>query len=271
MPRSVWSGALSFGLVNIPVKLYGATSPKDVRFHLLHDRDGVRIQQKRVCPADGEEVAQDHLIKGYELSRDHYVPVEPREIEAIEPKKTRSIDIEDFVPLTSIDPLYFERTYYVMPDKGAGKAYRLLWSAMRDAQRVAIGRFVMHNKAHLAAIRPIGDMLALSSLLFADEIVKPETLGQFPAAVAPNERELGMARQLVSTLSTDFDPEKYRDDYREKLLALIERKAEGHAIKAPAARKEGAKVIDLMQALEASIAASRAKPAPQRRKQRRKA
>src|SRR5919106_7087656 len=166
MPRSIWSGAISFGLVNVPVKLYSAVSRKSVRFHQLHDKDGVRIQQKRVCPADGEEVPYDNIVKGYEISPDHYVIVEPEELEALDPKKTRTIDIQEFVDLEDIDPIYYDHSYYLAPDTGAGKAYNLLLTAMRESDKVAIARVVIRQKEYLAAVRPTGNAMTMSTMIF---------------------------------------------------------------------------------------------------------
>src|SRR3954471_16863770 len=165
MPRSIWTGAISFGLVNVPVKLYSAVSKKTVRFHQLHDKDGVRIQQKRVCPADGEEVAYEHIVKGYEITPDQYVVIEPGELEALEPRKTKTIDIEDFVDLEEIDPLYYHHPYYLLPGTGAAQPYKLLVTAMQDAAKVAIARVVIRQKEQLVAIRPTGDgVLAMSTM-----------------------------------------------------------------------------------------------------------
>ena len=171
MARSIWRGAISFGLVNVPVKLYSAVSKKTVRFNQLHDADGVRIQQKRVCPADGEEVPYENIVKGYEIAPDKYVVITPEELEALDPKKTRTIDIEDFVDLDDIDPLYYEHPYYLVPDTGAAKAYRLLLEALRDTNKVAIARVVLRSKEYLTAIRPAGDVLTMETMLFADELV----------------------------------------------------------------------------------------------------
>src|SRR5919206_2397708 len=157
MPRSIWTGAISFGLVNVPVKLYSAVSKKTVRFHQLHEKDGVRIQQKRFCPADGEEVSYDQIVKGYEITPDQYVVVTPEELESLEPRKTKTIDIEDFVDLEEIDPIYYDHPYYLVPDKGAAKAYGLLLKAMRESGKVAIARVVLRSKEQLVAIRPAGN------------------------------------------------------------------------------------------------------------------
>lgn len=263
MARSLWSGSLSFGLVNIPIKLYSAVSPKDVHFHLLNDRDGARVRQKRVSSVDGSEVGAEHLVKGYEISPDHYVVVKPEELQALDPKATQTIDIQDFVSLDQIDPIYFEHAYYVAPARGAEKAYSLLLRAMQEAKKVAIARFVMRSKEYLAAIRPLGRVLALETMLFADEVVSSDALSDVPReTVDVGERELAMARQLINSLTTDFDPEKYHDEYRRRVLDLIERKAEGQHVVAPAAPAEPAKVINLMDALEASLAASKQRAQP---------
>lgn len=259
MPRSIWSGALSFGLVTIPVKLLTATSPKDIRFHLLHDKDGVRIRQKRVCPVDGQEVSGEDIVKGYEISPDHYVTIKPEELDALDPKATHTIDIEDFVALDQIDPIYFEHSYYLAPGQAGEKAYRLLHAAMKKANKVAIARIVIRSKQYLAAIRAGEKALILSTMLFADEVVSQDAVEGLPGGDANiSARELAMADQLIDSLSTRFDPKKYRDDYRERVLALIERKAEGQEIVVqPQVERETAKVINLMDALEASLAASK--------------
>jgi DNA end-binding protein Ku len=257
MPRSIWRGAISFGLVNVPVKLYSAVSKKTVRFNQLHDADGVRIQQKRVCPADGEEVPYENIVKGYEIAPDKYVIITPEELEALDPKKTRSIDIEDFVDLDEIDPLYYEHPYYLVPDTGAAKAYRLLLDALRETNKVAIARVVLRSKEYLTAIRPAGDILTMETMLFADELVPSDNLDELPdEETRATDRELAMARQLIEAQATEFDPAKYRDEYRERVLDLIERKAQGEDISVQPDVEEPAEVPDLMAALEASLAAA---------------
>jgi len=257
MPRAIWSGAISFGLVNVPVKLFSAVSPKDVRFNQLEESTGVRIRQKRVSAETGEEVPYEKIVKGYEVAPDRYVVVTPEELEALDPKATRSIDIEDFVELDQIDPVYYEWPYYVIPERGATKAYKLLLAAMTDSRKVAVARLVLRAKQHLAAIRSMGDVLCLETLRYADEVVPPESLEGLPGPdVEVSERELKMARQLIESLSTNFVPWKYRDEYREQVLALIERKAEGQEIVARPAAEEPTEMVDLMAALEASLAAA---------------
>ncbi len=257
MARSIWRGAISFGLVNMPVKLYSAVSKKTVRFNQLHDADGVRIQQKRVCPAHDEEVPYENIVKGYEIAPDKYVVITPDELEALDPKKTRTIDIEDFVDLDDIDPLYYEHPYYLVPDTGAAKAYRLLLDALRDTNKVAIARVVLRSKEYLTAIRPAGEVLTMETMLFADELVPSERLDELPDDdTRATDRELAMARQLIESQATEFDPSKYRDEYRERVLDLIERKAQGEDISVQPDVDEPTEVPDLMAALEASLAAA---------------
>jgi DNA end-binding protein Ku len=258
MPRAIWSGAISFGLVNIPVKLYSAVSRKTVRFHQIDSGTGQRIQQRRVNPASGDEVPYENLVKGYEIGPDRYVTLSPEELEAIEPQKTRTIDIEDFVDLDQIDPIYYDHPYYLVPDTGAAKAYRLLLDAMDSAAKVAIARVVLRSKENLVAIRPRRGVLTMETLLFADEVIPPDSFDELPAdGKKTTKRELQMAEQLIESLSSDFEPEKYRDEYRDRVLDLIERKAQGEEIVVDTPTEKPQEVPDLMAALEASIAAAK--------------
>jgi DNA end-binding protein Ku len=257
VPRPIWSGAISFGLVNVPVKLYSAVSSKDVRFHQLEASTKARIRQKRVSSATGEEVPYDQIIKGYELAPDTYVPISPEELDALDPKATKTIDIEDFVDLDTIDPVYYERPYYLVPDRGGTKAYALLREAMRETNKVGIARMVLRTKQYLAAIRPKGDALVLETMLFGDEVVPDDELDLPREEVELSERELKMARQLIDSLSGDFEPDKYHDEYRERVLELIEQKASGQEIVVEEPTEEPTKVVDLMAALEASLAAAK--------------
>jgi DNA end-binding protein Ku len=262
MPRSIWRGAISFGLVNVPVKLYSAVSKKTVRFNQLHEKDGRRIQMKRWCPEEDEEVPYEEIVKGYEISPDKYVVITPEELESLDPKKTRTIDIEDFVDLDEIDPLYYEHPYYLVPDTGAAKPYKLLLSALQESNKVAIARVVIRSKEYLTAIRPAGGVLTMETMLFSDELVPTSELDELPDEdVKATDREVQMAMQLIESLSTEFEPDKYHDTYREAVLDLIERKAEGEEITIEPTPEEPAKVPDLMAALEASLAAAKKKPA----------
>jgi DNA end-binding protein Ku len=260
MPRSIWTGAISFGLVTVPVKLYSAVNRKTVRFHQLSGKTGVRIAQKRVDPQSGEEVAYEDIVKGYELAPDRYVVVEPDELATLQPKKTKTIEIEDFVELSEIDPIYYDHPYYLAPGAGGAKPYRLLLEAMDESEKVAIARVVIRSKEQLVAIRAMGDVLEMATMLFADEIAPPDQLDELPdpAEVKTTRREVDVAKQLIDSLAGDFDPDKYRDTYREDVLALIERKAEGKQIAVqPEAEEVAAPTPDLMSALKASLDAVR--------------
>jgi DNA end-binding protein Ku len=276
MARAIWSGAISFGLVNVPVKLYSATSPKTVRFHQLSAKTGARIRQKRVDPSTGDEVQYEDIVKGYEITPEHYVMVEPEELDALDPKATRTIDIEEFVDLVEIDPIYYDHNYYLAPSAGGAKAYRLLMDAMRESGKVGIGKVVLRSKQQLCALRPTSDVLTLTTMLWGDEVLSPDRLdelGDIDEAPA-SDRELTMAQQLIDSLSTEFEPEKFHDEYRERVLELIERKAAGEEIAIQPQAEEEAPAPDLMAALEASLAAVKSgdedapapKPAPKPRK-----
>ena len=261
MPRAIWSGSISFGLLNVPVKLYSAVSKQTVRFRELREKDGSRVRHKRVAEADGKEVAYDDIVKGYEFAPDQYVTLTRDELAELDPKKTRAIEIQDFVDLDEIDPIYFEHPYYLGPDKGAEKAYALLVAAMEDARKVAVARFVLRNKENLAAIRPMNGVLTMATMRFADEVTKPDDLKDDlfeEKPKKPEKRELEMAKQLIESLSTDFDADQYRDEYREELLELLEQKASGKEIvSTPSEEPEPTKAPDLMAALEESLAAVR--------------
>jgi DNA end-binding protein Ku len=263
MARAIWSGSISFGLLNVPVKLYSAVSKKSVSFRELRESDGSRIRHKRVAEADGKEVEYNDIVKGYEIAPDQYVVITRDEREELDPKKTRAIEIQDFVDLEAIDPIYFDHPYYLGPDKGAERAYALLARAMADRGRVAIARFVLRNREHLAAIRSNGEVLALATMRFADEVVSPDELdGVIPDDVEePKKREIDMAGALIDQLSSEFEPERYRDEYREELLAMIERKAAGEeVVEAISDEPTPTKAPDLMAALEESLAAVKGEP-----------
>jgi len=255
MARSIWTGAISFGLVTVPVKLYSAVNRKTVRFHQLNAKTGVRISQRRVDPSTGDEVAYEDIVKGFELTPDRYVVIEPGELDALQPKKTKTIEIEDFVELSDIDPIFYDHPYYLAPAAGGAKPYRLLYEAMVETRRVAIAKVVIRQKENLVAIRPMeGGVLGMSTMIFADEVVPPDRLDDLPGEVETKKQEVEMARMLIDSLASDFEPEKYQDTYREDVLALIERKAEGKEIAVqPATEEEAKPVPDLMAALKASL------------------
>jgi DNA end-binding protein Ku len=261
MARPIWTGAVSFGLVSIPVKLYSATIDKSVRFHQLDGRTGSRIRQKRVSEADGTEVPYDKIVKGYELSSGNYVTIEPSELDALDPKASRAIDLLQFVDQSSIDPIFYDSAYLLGPDPVAPKPYRLLQQAMADADKVAIGSFVMRGKERLCALRPgDGGVMLLNTMRYADEVRSASEIEEFEALgdVAVSDAELAMAEQLIASLDAEFDPEAFHDAYREKVLDLINRKSEGEEIVVTTPAADTSKVIDLMAALEASVAEAKA-------------
>lgn len=268
MPRAIWSGAISFGLVNVPVKLFSATSPKSVRFHQISSKTGARIRQKRVDPTTDEEVPYEEIVKGYEITPDRYVLITPEELDALDPKATKTIDIEEFVEISDIDPIYYDHSYYLAPTAGGAKAYRLLLDAMRESGKVGIGKVVLRTKQQLCALRPTGDVLTLSTMLFGDEVLPPDRLDELDgiADAEATDRELKMAQQLIDSLSSEFDPDRFRDEYRDRVLELIERKASGEQITVEPLAEEPEEVPDLMAALEASLAAVKSdgsdEPAP---------
>src|SRR5207248_1316677 len=257
MARAIWSGAISFGLVNVPVKLYSATSPKSVRFHQLSSKTGVRIRQKRVDPSTDEEVPYEEIVKGYEITPDRYVTIDPDELDALNPKATKTIDIEEFVSLDEIDPIYYDHSYYLAPTAGGAKAYRLLLDAMRESGKVGIGRVVLRSKQQLCALRPTGEVLTLTTMLWGDEVLPPDRLDELEsvAEAEASGRELKMAEQLIESLSAEFDPNEFQDEYRQQVLDLIERKAAGEEIAVQPQAEEPTAAPDLMAALEASLAA----------------
>jgi DNA end-binding protein Ku len=257
MPRSIWSGAISFGLVNVPVKLYSAVSRKTVRFNQLNEKTGNRIQMKRTDPETGDDVPFEQIVKGFELTKDRYVVITPDELDALDPERTRTIQIEEFVDQVDIDPIYYDHPYYLVPDKGSAKAYGLLLNAMQGSDKVAIARVVIRSKEALVAIRPAGDLLMMETMIFHDEVVPHDDIDDLPDSkdLDVSDREVKMAQQLIDSLSSEFDPSQYRDEYRDKVLELIERKASGEEIAVQPEAPQPAKVPDLMAALEASLAA----------------
>ena len=259
MPRAIWSGTISFGLLNVPVKLYSAVARRGISLREIRESDGARIKHRRVAEGTDEEVPYGEIVKAFEVTADRFVPLSKDELAAMAPEKTRAIEVQDFVDLDQIDPIYFDSPYYLGPAEGAEKAYSLLAKAMQESGKVAIARFVFRNKEHLAALRPGDGVLTLTTMRFADEVVAPseleDVLPQGEKKVA--KKEVEMAEQLIDSLTTEFDPSAYRDEYREELLSLIERKAEGKDVLAAPATEEPKPTAapDLMSALEESIAA----------------
>ena len=256
MPRAIWSGSISFGLVNIPIKLYNAVSRKTVHFNQIDSRTGSRIKYQKVSAADGTEVPNEVIVRGYELSSGEYVTVEDDELAALDPEANRTIDIEEFVDLADIDPVFYDAAYYVAPDKATLKPYRLLQEAMEQSGKVGIARFVMRSKQYLCAVRPKDGMLVLSTMVYADEVNEAEDISEIAGLdqVDVSDRELAMARQLIESLAADFEPERFEDTYRNRVLDLIEAKASGaEPLLAPPVAMAEDKVVDLMAALEASV------------------
>ena len=258
MPRPIWSGTISFGLVAIPIKLYNGVSKKSVSFNQLDERTMSRIKLKKVSADTGDDVPDEHIVKGYEITKGRYVVVDPDELEPFIPSATKSLDLEEFVDLDQIDPVYFDSPYIVAPDK-TPKPYLLLARAMEQANKVAIGRFVMRNKQYVAALRAVDGKLMMSTMVFADEVVPTSAIDELDTLdeVEVSDKEVLMAEALVESLSAKFEPKKYRDNYREQVLDLIERKAAGEEFEAPAAVASAPAVIDLMAALEASVRAAK--------------
>ena len=260
VPRTIWKGALSFGLVNIPVGLYPATSDKSIHFNQFEEGTSDRIRYKKVNERTGKEVSQDRIVRGFDLGGGEYVILSDEELEQAEPKKSRQIEISDFVGLADIDPVYFRSSYYLAPEgAGADKAYALLRQAMAEAGRIGIATLVMRNKEYLVAIRPEDDALALHTMYFSDEVRAPGREFSVPETEDVTDRELSMAQLLIESMESDWDPERYHDTHREKVEALIEEKRSGHEIVIQEEPEAPAKVVDLMEALNASIAAA-AKP-----------
>ncbi len=250
-PRSIWNGTITFGMVNVPVKLYSATESKTIRFHEVHARDGARIEHRRICPKDDKEVPIEEVVKGYEVAEGKYVVLERDEIKAAAGDRGKVIYLTEFVDAAAIDPVFFEKTYYV-GSRDAKDPYRLVLEALSRSGRAGIGRFVFHDREYLVALRALDDVLALHTLTFADEVVDAGDLDLGKRAKKPSKRELEMAAKLVDTLSQSFDPSDYEDTYRDAVMDLIKRKAKGEEIDL-AAQEEPEHGDDLAAALEASV------------------
>ena len=266
MPRAMWKGAISFGLVTIPVAVYPATEEKTLRFNQLHDEDGGRIRYKRVCEKDGEEVSFEHIVKGFEVEKDRYVVLTDEDVNAIPVESSRAIDIHRFVDLDEIDPVMFKKSYYLVPEETGAKAYALLREAMADDGRVGIAKVSFRDKEHLAALRFKDDAFVLETMYWPDEIREAD-FGGIDVSAKIRGQELEMAKQLIESLSGEWNPEEYADEYRQALLQIVEAKLNGQEIEV-VAPEPTAKVVDLMEALKASVAAAKKQadePAPSRK------
>jgi DNA end-binding protein Ku len=256
MARAIWTGSISFGLVNVPVKVYTAVHDHEVRFHQLEKSTGARVRYEKVSEGSGHPLAADEIELGYSIGRGQYVVVDRDELDELRPTTTSTIEVSDFVDLSAIDPVYFAHTYWLAPaGQGAERAYRLLAAASEKAQRVGIGTVVMRNKQYLAAIRPFDGVLAMSTMRFVDEVVAPSGIdGLTPTKTKPDAKELGLAIQIIASLSGDWDPKRYHDTYTEELRDLLDRKAKGEVVEPEAtAEQQPGKALDLMEALEASL------------------
>lgn len=260
MARSIWSGALSFGLINIPVKLYAAALNTDLRFHFLHKEDLSPIRFAKVCRADGREIPFDDIVKGYEYQKGDYIMLTDEDFEKANPRKAKTIEISEFVDEKGIDSVYFERPYFLGPDKNAEKPYALLREALKKSKKVGVARFVLRNKEHLAAVKVQGNVLVLNQMKFREEIRDPKEIDA-PGAEHVSARELAMAISLIEQLTDKFRPEQFRDTYKKELETLIAEKAKGHRPKAKEAAPQLTKVSDLMNALKASLERERKKTA----------
>jgi DNA end-binding protein Ku len=267
MPRAMWKGAISFGLVTIPVSVYPATEEKTLRFNQLHDEDGGRIRMKRTCSIDGEEVGYEHIVKGYEYEKDRYVILTDEDFEAIPVESSRAIDIQQFVDLEEIDPMQYKKSYYLVPDETGAKTYALLREALNRSGKVGIAKVSFRDKEHLAALRFRDEAFVLETMYWPDEIREADFGGvDVSAKIRPNELE--MAQTLIDNLTADWDPAEFKDEYREAMLRIVEAKINGEEIEIVEAEPT-AKVVDLMEALKASVAAAKkepkAKPEPKKK------
>ena len=264
MARPTWSGVISFGLVSVPVKAYTATRDKDIRFHRIERDTGARIKQQNLSAATGEPVGDDDIVMGYELAPGRHVTFERDEVAALRPDSTKAVVVLDFVDLDDVDPVYFDKTYWLGPDGDAAREpYELLLEAMEQRNRVAIGHVVMRNKGRLAAIRPMGGLLAMSTMRYADEVVSRDDIAELPAErQEPESRAGDLALQVVDTMTSEWDPDKYPNTYVDEMLQAIEERADG-AVPEPLSdgAERPAPVIDLMAALRDSVEAAKQKAA----------
>ncbi|GAB6180647.1 Ku protein [Desulfotomaculum defluvii] len=250
--RPLWKGAVSFGLVYVPVKMYAATEKKNIKFNYLHEKCKTPVQYRRYCPYCDTEISNEEIVKGYEYEKGKYVVMKDEDFESLPVESTRSINIVDFVDLSDIDPVYFEKAYYLAPGEGGQKVYELLKKSMQETGKVAIAKVVIRNKESLAAIRVADGILSISTMFYPDEVRKPQGIPELDYKIEIHDNELKMAVSLINNLSATFQPEKYTDDYRQQLLEVIQAKIAGEEVETvPTAQTD--KVVDLMSALKASI------------------
>ena len=251
-PRSIWNGWVSWGTVNVPVKLFSAIQSTGVSFNQLHEKDGARIRQKRINPRTGEEVPFKQIVKGYEVAADRWVTLTKEDLAAAEGTRAKVVDIEEFVPAAEIDPVFYGQPYYVGPQDGGEHAYEVVRKALEKSGQVGIGRFVLRSKEQLVALRPLDGVMGLFTLRFADELIDPGSVDYEEAQKSPGQKEVEMAAKLVDALAGEFKPQQYHDTYSEAVMKIIEAKAKGEEIEMPKV-EEAESPDDLMAALEASL------------------
>lgn len=251
--RNIWKGAISFGLVHVPVKLYPATEKKDIKFNYLHEKCKTPLKYQRVCPNCDTEVSTEEIVKGYEYEKGKYVVIKEEDFENIPSEGTKSVDIVDFVDLQEIDPIYFDKTYYLAPNEGGQKAYELLKKSMEDTNKIAVAKVVLRNKQSLAVLRVSKGIILMETMFFPDEIRPVAAVPEIHYQVKLHENEIKMAESLISNLSAPFEPSKYTDEYRQAMMDIIQAKIIGKEVEIPT-KPEVGKVVDLMEALKASIA-----------------
>jgi DNA end-binding protein Ku len=274
MARPIWTGTITFGLVNVPVKAFTAVRDHDIHFHQLDKKSGARIRYEKVSEKTGREVDADDIEMGFEISEGRHVTFDKKELEELRPKSTKAIEVTDFVALDEVDPIYYERTYWLAPDgDAAGRAYQLLRAAMEAKGRVAIGTVAMRNKQYLTAIRPLDGVLAMSTMRFADEVVPRQDIDELPARKSkPGPKELRMAEQLIDSLASDWDPKQYQDTYVDELKARIKAKDKGKdVVEAEPEEEKTADIVDLTEALQRSLESGRTRKRPTRRRRRKSA
>ena len=255
-PRAIWSGTISFGMVSIPVRLYTATQSHDVHFHLLHKKDGVRLQNVRWCPTDEKAVPWDEVVRGFEYARGNYVPVTEEDLDHLPVKTVHTVDISDFVKVEEVDPIYYDKAYYLAPEETGAKAFVLLRQALEHTGRAAVAKVAIRDKESLCLVRPYQDVLSMDTLFYANEIRSTKDIAVDGVGVSPKEIE--MAVSLIENLSDSFDPQRYHDEYQAALKKLIDAKVAGAPLPAPPSER-GEKIVDLMEALRASVEATRKK------------
>ena len=262
-PRAIWRGTISFGMVSIPVNLYTATESHDVRFHLLHKRDGVRLKNVRWCPKDEKAVPWDDVVRGFEYTKGKYLPVSEEDLDHLPVKSVHTVDISDFVKLEEVDPIYYDKAYYLAPDEAGVKAFALLRQALQQTGRAAVAKVAIRDKENLCLVRPYEDVLSMETMFYANEIRSTQDIAADGAKVSP--KELQMAVSLIENLSDSFDPERYRDEYQAALKQVIKARVEGAPLP-EAPTEKGGRVVDLMEALRASVEQTRKKGGATQRK-----